>query len=132
MKLFEFMKITEEDYDTYDTVYDAEVTVCWIDESPKNSNYDKFCIGIIKKVEVEKLNSYTGSLTVKWTELITNNMEKFRAFSRMHWHDECQYEDDDDEFIYQWITEIHSYMAGCVSEDFYGVLVEFVEELDVL
>ena len=50
----------------------------------------------------------------------------------MHWHDECQYEDDDDEFIYQWITEIHSYMAGCVSDDFYGVLVEFVDELEVL
>ena len=132
MKLFEFMNISKEDYDTYDTVYDAEVTVCWIDENDKNSNYDKFCIGIIKKVEVEKLNGYTGSLTVKWTELIQNNMEKFRAFTRMYWHDEAQYEDDDDEFIYQWINEIHGYMAGCVDEDFYGVLVEFVEELEVM
>lgn len=131
MTLFEFMKVTEEDYDTYDTVYDAEVTVCWIDENAKNSNYDKFCIGIIKKVEVEKLNSSSGSLTVKWTELITNNMDKFKAFSAEHWYEDCQYEDDEDEFIYQWINEIHNYMAGNVDEEFYGVLVEFVESLEM-
>ena len=130
MKLFDFMKFTKGDYDTYDTVYDAEVTVCWIDEDDENCNYDKFCINIIKKVEVDEQNCSSGNLTVKWTELITNNMEKFREFTRMHWNDDCQYEDDDDEFIYQWITEINNYMAGCVSEDFYGVLVKFVEELE--
>ena len=31
--------------------------------------------------------------------------------------------------IYEWIKEIHYYMAGYVSEDFYDALVEFVEEL---
>lgn len=130
MKLFDFMKITKVDYDTYDNVYDAEITVCWIDEEEGNDNYDKFCIGIIKKVEVEEQNSSDGNLIVKWTDLITNNMEKFREFTKKHWRDDCQYEDDDDEFIYQWIIEIQNYMVGNVSEKFYGILVKFVDSLE--
>lgn len=131
MKLFELVNILQEDFDTYDTVYDAEVTVCFIEENEDNDNYDKFCIGIIKKVEVVKGNGNHG-LIVKWNDLIKNNMDKFKAFSAEHWCEDCQYEDDDDEFVYQWIDEIHNYMTGCVSEDFYGVLVEFVESLEVL
>lgn len=130
MKLFELVNILQEDFDTYDTVYDAEVTVCFIEESKDNDNYDKFCIGIIKKVEVVKGNGNHG-LIVKWTDLIKNNMDKFKAFSAEHWYEDCQYEDDEDEFIYQWINEIHNYMAGNVDEEFYGVLVEFVESLEM-
>lgn len=128
MKLYDFMKITEVDYDTYDTVYDAEVTVCYIEEDEKeNDNYDKFCIELMKKVELEKQNE--DVLIVNWTKLITENMEKFRAFTKKHWWDDCQYEDDEDEFIYQWITEFNNYMAGNVSEKFYGVLIKFLETL---
>lgn len=129
MTLFDYMKVTMEDYDTYDTVYDAIVTVCWIDESEENDNYEKFCIGIIKKVDVENASHCGESVNVKWTELITNNMEKFREFTKKYWRDDCQYEDDEDEFICQWIDEIQSYMAGYVSETFYKVLVELVGSL---
>ena len=126
MKLYEFIKLSENDYDTYDTVYDAGVTVCFIEEDEaENDNYDKFCIELMKKVEVEKVNG--DILIVKWTELIQNNMEKFKTFAKEHWRND--YEDDEDEFIYQWINEIHAYIAGYVSENFYGTLVEFVESL---
>ena len=125
MKLYDFIKMTEADYDTYDVVYDNGVTVCYIAEDSNNDNYDNFCIAIMKKVEMEKQNG--DILVVNWTKLITENMSKFRAFSMRHWA--FEYEDDDD-FIYEWIKEIHAYMAGYVSEDFYGVLVEFVETLE--
>ena len=128
MKLFDFMNVTQEDYDTYDTVYDAVVTVCYIEEDETNDDYEKFCIELTKKVEVENKNG--DGLTVKWTELITNNMEKFKKFTKKHWYSNRQYEDDEDEFIYQWINEFHAYMAGYVSEDFYSVLVKFVESLE--
>ena len=128
MKLYEIMKLSQDDYDTYDTVYDAEVTVCYIDEEDAEDNYDKFCIELMKKVEVEKIVP-ESHLIVKWTELITNNMEKFRAFTAENWYESCQYEDDEDEFIYQWINEIHQYMAGNVAEDFYDELVKLVETL---
>lgn len=126
MKLYDFMKMSQNDYDTYDTVYDAEVTVCYIEEEWENKDsYYKFCTELIKKVEVGKING--DVLIVKWTELIQNNMEKFKAFTKENWDN--QYEDDDDEFIYQWINEIHYYLAGYVNEDFYDELVKLVETL---
>ena len=128
MKLYDFLKVAQNDFDTCDTVYDTGVTVCYIDEVDATDNYDKFCIELMKKVEVEK--QIDDILIVKWTELIQNNMEKFRAFTAENWYESCQYEDDDDEFIYQWINEIHQYMAGNVSEDFYDELVKLVKTLN--
>lgn len=124
MKLYDFMKMSRADYDTYDTIYDEGVTVCYIEENAENDSYDKFCINIMKKVDIEKING--DILIVNWTKLVKDNMEKFRAFSMRHWAFEYR---DEDDFIYEWIKEIHYYMAGYVSEDFYDVLVEFVEEL---
>lgn len=123
MTLYEYLKMSESDYDTYDTKYDAVVTVCYIDE--ECDAYDKFCNGIIKKVDVVKIIG--DSLTVNWNELIERNMDKFKAFTKKHW--KYQYKNDIDEFEYQWINEIHMYMAGYVSEDFYETLNEFVDSL---
>lgn len=129
MKLYDFLKVAQNDFDTCDTVYDTGVTVCYIDEEDEaRDNYYKFCTELIKKVEVEKQDD--DILIVKWTDLIQNNMKKFRAFTAENWYANCQYEDDDDEFIYQWINEIHQYMAGNVAEDFYDELVKLVETLE--
>lgn len=124
MTLYEYIQMTECDYDTYDTTYDAEVTVCHIYK--ESDNYDKFCNGIIKKVDVVKI--YGDSLTVNWCELIERNIDKFKWFAREYWA--YDYEDDIDEFIYQWISEIHMYMAGYVSESFYSVLNKFIDGLE--
>lgn len=126
MTLYEYLKLSENDFDTYDTVYDAGVTVCYIADEDENDEYDKFCNGIIKKVEVVKIND--DSPVVNWTELIERNMDKFKAFAREYWI--YDYEDDIDEFIYQWINEIHYYVAGYVDEDFYSVLNKLVESLE--
>jgi hypothetical protein len=125
MTLFEYLQMTECDYDTYDTQYDASVTVCHIYEEDDNCNYDKFCNNIMKKVDVVKINA--DSLVVNWSEFIEKNMDKFIRFAREHWA--YDYEDDIDEFVYQWINEIHLYIAGYVSEDFYSILNEFVDGL---
>lgn len=125
MTLFEYLKMTENDFDTYDTKYDTGVTVCHIYEDDECDEYDKFCNGIIKKVEVVKINGDT--LTVNWSELIERNMDKFKMFAREYWA--FDYENDIDEFVYQWINEIHAYTAGYVSEDFYSVLNNFVDSL---
>lgn len=128
MKLYDYIKLTEADYDTCDTVFDAVVTVCYITEKEaEKGNYYKFCVELMKKVDVEKING--DIIIAKWTELIQNNMEKFKKFSAENWYENCQYEDDKDEFIYQWINEVNAYMAGYVSEDFYDKLVDFVKTL---
>lgn len=126
IKLYDFVRMSECDYDTCDTEYDAMVTVCHIDE--EEDEYDKFCNGIIKKVNVIKING--DYLVVDWCELIKRNIIKFRVFTTKHWHENCQYEDDEYEFIYQWIDEINKYMAGYVSMKFYSVLNEFVGSLE--
>ena len=124
--LFEYLEMSQNDFDTYDTKYDTGVTVCHIYE--ENDEYDKFCNRVIKKVNVVEVNA--NSLTVNWSELIERNMDKFKKFTEEHWYESCQYEDDVDEFVYQWINEIHQYMAGNVSMDFYSVLNKFVDSLE--
>ena len=126
MKLYDFMKLSMGDWDTYDENFDACVTVCYIDEDDEIDSYDKFCNEIIKRVEVVEVHS--DSLVCDWSKLICNNMEKFKTFTKKHWNN--TYEDDEDEFVYQWINEIHYYIAGYVSEDFYDVLLELVSSLE--
>lgn len=125
MTLYEYLKMSEGDFDTYDTDYDAVVTVCYIEE--EDDEYDKFCNGIIKKVNVVHVDRHY--LTVDWTEMIQRNIDKFKAFTKEHWKKSCQYEDDIDEFIYQWINEIHYYMAGYTDEDTYLELNKLVKIL---
>ena len=127
MKLYELLKMSESDYDVYDTEYDASVTVCFIEEDNKMDDYDKFCVGITKKVEVVKIVQ-DSHLVADWSTLIRDNMEKFKEFTEKNW--KYKYRDDEDEFMYQWINEIHLYMAGYVPDSFYSELVEFVESLE--
>ena len=129
MTLYELIKVTQEDYDVYDNEYDYSITVCYIEEDDDNDDYDRFCNGIIKKVNVVKGIGDGCGLVADWSELIKRNMDKFKAFTKKHWHEDCQYEDDDEEFVYQWIIEIENYMIGLVSENFYKCLIAFVEEL---
>ena len=126
MTLYEYLKMRENDFDTCDTVFDTGVTVCYIEE--EKNEYDKFCNGIIKKVDVIHIDD--DFPTVNWYEMIERNIDKFKAFTKKHWYETCQYEDDIDEFIYQWINEIDAYMAGNVSIDFYSVLNELVNSLE--
>lgn len=126
MTLYEYLKIKENDFDTCDTVYDTGVTVCYIADEDEEDEYDKFCNGIIKKVDVIHMDE--DCPTVNWTEMIERNIDKFKAFAREYWI--YDYENDIDEFIYQWINEIHYYMAGYVDEDFYSVLNKFVNSLE--
>jgi hypothetical protein len=123
--LYDYINMAEADFDTYDAKYDAVVTVCYIYE--ENDEYDRFCNGIIKKVNVVKIHG--DVLTVDWSELIERNIIKFRMFAAENWYSNCQYENDEDEFVYQWINEIHQYMAGNVSIDFYSKLNKFVDSL---
>lgn len=123
--LYDFLRLAKGDYDTYDVFYDASVTVCYIDDEDDGDDYDKFCNEIIKRVNI--VETHRDSLIVDWSRLIKCNMEEFKNFTAEHWI--CGYEDDIDEFIYQWIKEIHYYIAGYVSDDFYKHLINLVSKL---
>ena len=124
INLYDFLAVSNCDYDTYDTEYEGIITCACIDEEPEDY-YTKFYYEMCKKVEIIQASNY--GLVVNWSTLIEGNLEKFREFTNKHW--KYKYEDDDDEFIYQWISEIHAYFAGYVSESFYEKLYEFSKTL---
>lgn len=119
MTLYDYLTIDDGSFDTYDTVYDAVVTVERIEK--EKEYYDKFCNGIMKLVKfVKKTSNY--ELVCEWADLIERNFDIFKEFASKHWDN--QYEDDRDEFVYQWINEIHYWMAGYTSEPVYKTFVE--------
>ena len=130
MTLLGYVDKFENDFDTFDTDFDSVVTVCHIAEEDVSDEYDKFCRKIMSKVEViDEIDECVGkSLIVNWSNLIQSNIEKFKSFTDKWWR--YSYEDDEDEFIYQWINEINQYMAGNVSFSFYNVLCDFVDTLE--
>lgn len=123
MTLYELLKITQTDFDTYDTVFDACVTACAFDkdDEAKEDFYYKFFIGLTKFVTVLE-NAGESAVTCDWSEMIKRNFDVFKDFTRENWAE--NYDDDEDEFIYQWIEEINGFFAGFTSENVYKDFVE--------
>lgn len=124
MTLYEYVKEKETDFDTYDMDYDAVITVCYIDEI--NDNYEKFCVELMKKVNVIGILKSGFELVVNWSDLVDKNFELFKDFTNKYWKQDYE---DKDEFIYQWLTEIQNYIVGNVPDSFYKILCDFLETL---
>lgn len=124
MKLYDWLSIDKGSYDCYDTDIDESVTIDWIDK-PK-SDYDFFVVGLLKKVDIEQKTD-DCTLVCDWSKLIRENFTKFKRFTKEYWA--CDYKDEYD-FIYQWIRELHSYVAGYVNDSFYSTLKGFVDSLN--
>lgn len=135
MTLYDYLKMQNNGYlsvDTYDKDYDAVVTIdVEIEDEGKkgilhddDENYYKFIFALLRVVEVISFDR--GNVICDWSGLVENNMTIFREFSKEHWN--SQYEDDDEEFIYQWINELHMYYAGYVGESTYKAFREDVLE----
>ena len=122
MTLYEFVTMEKRDFDTYDTVFDAEVTVC---EPYGNGNdwYDKYYDFIINHVQfVEKISDY--ECTADWYGFIKENIKVFRQAANDMWRLDYINIDDDDDLIYEWIKEIELWLAGYVSETEYQKFME--------
>jgi hypothetical protein len=125
IKLYDFLIMSKCDYDTFDTEYDGIITCVCIEDEPEDY-YEKFYHEMCKKVEIVRV--INKCLVVNWSNLIERNLEKFKEFTNEYW--KYKYEDDNEEFIYQWINEIQAYFAGYVGEDFYETLYKFAETLN--
>lgn len=123
MKLYDWLSIDKGSYDCYDTDIDGSVTIDWIDKP--ESDYDFFVVGLLKKVDIEQKTD-DCTLVCDWSKLIRENLTKFKSFTKRHW--ERDYKDEYD-FIYQWIRELHYYVAGYVNDSFYSTLKDFVNSL---
>lgn len=124
MTLYDFLKLVKADFDTYDTVFDIEVTACEPYESSMENMewFDKFYDFILKHVEfVEKTGEC--SCVVNWYKFIKDNMETFRECANDMWK-EGTVPDDEEDFIYEWIKEINGWLTGYVSETEYKIFME--------
>lgn len=125
MKLYDLLKI-KECIDTYDTEYDAIVTVDLIEDADLNNRfddfvyYDKFVNYLLHNVEVVDAKNDICD----WTGFIKNNMTALKEFTKEYWN--YTYENDEDEFIYQWINELHAYCAGYTSENVYKAFLDTI------
>ena len=115
----ELLFLKGKDLDTSDVLFDAVVTCCLIDTAEfkeaigtSDEYYYRFCKYIYDNVFVSDMSldlcDYTG--------FVQRHREALKGFMRENW--KTQYEDEND-FIYEWIKEIHSWLAGYVSESTY-------------
>ena len=123
MSVYDYMRLTQGDYDIYDTELDISVTVVYIEESENNDAHEKFCIEILKKV---KLNSFSDKYAeADWSAFIRENEKLFKQFMEENWNQ--QYSGY--EFIYQWIKEIHLYLAGYTCDSIYKKMYELLKSI---
>lgn len=119
MTLFDYMQLTDNmDYDVWDETFDDCVTVCLAEE--ESDNYDKFCFGIAKLVPLVSTGEY---VVADWYGFIERNDSVFREWSESYWRDGTIPADKDD-FIEDWIIELHGLYAGNTSEGMYQKFVE--------
>lgn len=121
MNLYDWLKEKDNDYDTYDTVYDICVTVCvpYGVEENRMEWYDKFCNFILKHVDViEETSDY--ECIADWNKFIEDNTETFKKITEESW----SYMPDDEDFNYEWISEIDKLLAGYGSEKTYHYLMD--------
>lgn len=116
MTLYDFIKMENSDFDTYDTEFDVEVTVCVPCENI-NDWYDRFYNFILQHVLfVKKISEY--ECNADWTKFITDNIDLFVTIANDMW-DEDSVPDDLDDMTYEWIKELEGLLAGYGSEDVY-------------
>lgn len=124
MTLYEFGQLGNSCLDTCDDVFDIIITVDILTDDEENDMgyYGKFANFICKNVNV--LGKAGGcDVVADWSALITENMSVFRKAANAMWY-EGSVPDDDDDFVYEWLTEIHGWLAGGVSESAYKKFME--------
>ena len=118
MKLFDYMvKENKTDLDTYDTVYDRCVTISADVDYPPEDDYDEFVFALTKLVDFKEVYS-SCEVVCDWIGLIKRNMDVFRDFADKYWYKNNFKHDDD--FIPEWIRELHLFAAGYGEDGKYG------------
>ena len=127
MTVYTFIKETRKDgwfdRDTYDTVFDACITLCVDLNTTSDEYYYKFCNDLLKYVEIDEITD--NCVTLKWYDMIANNIDLFRKFTENYWYNPESFDDDDD-LIYEWINELDGFFAGNTSESVYKTFCEEV------
>ena len=116
-------------FDTYDTVYDAVVTWDWNKDAKIDDRYPyyfKMSRLLASKLDIAYISGDINPvIVIEYTKLIKDNMGLFREFANEYWDEEYIHEDDDD-FIYEFIEQIHLILSGLGCERDYKVFYELL------
>lgn len=113
MTLMDLVKI-KGGIDTYDIKYD--ITVCCEEPYQVGGYGDEFTKYVYDNVEVTDAKNNICD----WTKFVNDNKAALKEFSNRNWRGGIP--DDNDNFEYEWIKEIHLYLAGYVSNSEYKEL----------
>lgn len=115
----------DNDYiEFYDNVFDIFVGLDYVSEKDLNREADKYYYRFLNYLNNNVQVLSVANSTCAWTDFIKKHIKAFKKFTKEHWV--RTYKDDLDEFIYQWIKELHLYGAGYVSESEYKALVDML------
>ena len=115
--LYDFLEKTNTDtYDTVDPDCDFILIAAYVPEKKANTEYEKFCVNIEKKVAVGA--NEDGMVIAHWTDFIKAHLGIFRAFAKQVWH----INPFDEDFISECLTKIHNMMSGNENEKIYSAM----------
>lgn len=122
----------DRDFDVGDDVFDTTVCCCSPNPKPfsptKKEPYDYFSDYIYDNVKIIKAMPDKDYVVADWTGFVNEHFDKLKDFSRLYWRGDY---DDKDKFTYEWITEIHGWLAGEVNDQRYNDFLSVVAGEDV-
>ncbi len=121
MSIKEYMEESDAgDFDSSDITFDVSVTIVepmsWdVRKGSDDEYYDRFYLYICENVnmvgdEDHEVCDYEG--------FVYKHYDTLKQFGRDFWNKDVD-KMSDDTFVYEWITEIHGFLAGYTSEPIY-------------
>ena len=122
----------DRDFDVGDDVFDVTVCCCSPNPKPfsptKKEPYDYFSDYIYDNVKIIKAMPDKDYVVADWTGFVNEHFDKLKEFSRQYWRNDY---DDRDDFTYEWIIEIHGWLADGVNDQRYNDFLRVVAGEDV-
>lgn len=116
-------------FDTCDTICDAVVTWVWNKDAKIDDRYPhylKMSRLLASKLDIAYISGDRNPvIAIEYSKFIKDNMELFREFANEYWDEEYIHEDDDD-FLYEFIEQIHLMLSGLGCERDYKVFYELL------
>lgn len=122
MTLYELLKIKGDSLDTSDVTYDTTVTCELIEAEDVLDNYDRFLSYMLNNVKVIDARNDICD----WEGFVKEHKVALTHFAEDNWQNDVPRDEDD--FTYNWINELHQYLAGNISEQQYGEFLDTLEK----
>lgn len=120
MTLYELLQIKEDYIETSDVDYDVLVGTDLVKDEDINENTDnyfKFLNYIAHNVEVTDARNDICN----WSKFVLDHKVALTKYAEENWY---EVPEDESDFIYEWINELHSYQSGNISEKMYKDFID--------